>query len=71
MRNVDFDDVETLKDIQRRYCETHPEFSKCSFVIINCLRMGDLDHDKDLRSRTGLHPAATLGVARHVDDYEL
>eukprot|EP00973_Karenia_brevis_P020625 2831546-Karenia_brevis.AAC.1 len=55
-RNVDLNDTDTIKIIQRRFLEEFPTYKDCTVILIDCMNMGDPHHDKRLRSHKGTHP---------------
>eukprot|EP00973_Karenia_brevis_P026817 3700699-Karenia_brevis.AAC.1 len=67
-RNVDLNDMDTIKIIQRRLIEEYPSYKDCTILLLNCLNMGDPHHYKNLRSHKGTRPKTMKDVARNMDE---
>eukprot|EP00973_Karenia_brevis_P024502 3379865-Karenia_brevis.AAC.1 len=70
-RKVDLNDTDTIKIIQRRFLEEFPAYKDCTVILIDCMNLGDPQHDKRLRSHKGTHPETMKSVARETDENEL
>ena len=64
---MNFHSDEIRLPIIARYCEEHPEFRECEFLLVDCLNYNDPHHDKRLRDHTGRHPETMMGIAKFLD----